>query len=166
MTNIIEVDANLLEYDLDGFGHQANCFHTMGAGIAASIKAKYPEAFEADLLFGRRGESGKLGKFSVAKTYDEKFVYNLYGQYNMGGWKRQTSYDALCNALTGVKEHAKTNMVKYLGFPRNMGCVLGGGDWRVVKALIESVYEGDPDITVYICNYTPNPINANIPSGS
>jgi hypothetical protein len=44
-------------------------------------------------------------------------------------------------------------MVKRLGFPRNMGCVLGGGDWRVVKALIESVFEGDPEITIYICNY-------------
>jgi O-acetyl-ADP-ribose deacetylase (regulator of RNase III) len=165
MSNIVEVDANLLEYQLDGFGHQANCFCTMGAGIAASIKSKYPEAYEADLKFGRSGENRKLGKFSVARTYDEKFVYNLYGQYNMGGWKRQTNYDALCNALTGVKDHALNNMVKRLGFPRNMGCVLGGGDWRVVKALIESVFEGDPDITVYICNYTPN-ANANISSTS
>lgn len=155
MSNIIEVDANLLEYPLDGFGHQCNCFHTMGAGIAAAIKAKYPEAYEADLKFGRRGDTSKLGKFSTVKTYDEKYVYNLYGQYNMGTWKRQTSYDALCNALTGVKEHALNNMVKRLGFPRNMGCMLGGGDWRVVYALIQSVFEGDDNFEIYICNYTP-----------
>jgi O-acetyl-ADP-ribose deacetylase (regulator of RNase III) len=164
--NIIEVDANLLEYELDGFGHQCNCFHTMGSGIAASIKAKYPEAFKADLSFGRRGDNTKLGKFSFVKTYDEKFVYNLYGQYSMGGWKKQTNYEALYNALTGVKEHAINNLVKRLGFPRNMGCVLGGGDWRVVKALIESVFDGDPEITIYICNYTPNTINANVSPSS
>lgn len=155
MSNIIEVDANLLEYPLDGFGHQCNCFHTMGAGIAAAIKTKYPEAYEADLKFGRRGDTSKLGKFSTVKTYDEKYVYNLYGQYNMGTWKRQTSYDALCNALTGVKEHATNNLVKRLGFPRNMGCALGGGDWRVVYALLQSVFEGDDNFEIYICNYTP-----------
>lgn len=153
--NIIEVNANLLEYELDGFCHQANCFHTFGAGIAASIKAKYPEAYAADLKFGRRGDNAKLGKFSVVRTYDEKYVYNLYGQYSMGGWKRQTNYDALCNALTGVKEHAMNNLVKRLGFPRNMGCMLGGGDWRVVYALIQSVFEGDDNFEIYICNYTP-----------
>jgi O-acetyl-ADP-ribose deacetylase (regulator of RNase III) len=153
MSNIIEVNTNLLEYQLDGFGHQCNCFHTMGAGIAASIKTKYPEAYKADLVFGRRGDISKLGKMSVAKTYDEKYVYNLYGQYSMGGWNRQTNYEALYTALEKVKEHALNNLVKRLGFPRNMGCVLGGGDWRVVSALIESVFSGEEHIEVYICNY-------------
>ena len=153
--NIIEVNANLLDYPLDGFGHSANCFHTFGAGIAASIKAKYPEAYEADVKFDRRGDIGKLGKFSFAKTYDEKYIYNLYGQYSMGGWKRQTNYEAIANALTGVKEHAFNNLVKRLGFPRNMGCALGGGDWRVVNALIQSVFEGDDNFEIYICNYNP-----------
>lgn len=153
--NIIEVNADLLDYPLDGLCHSANCFHTFGAGIAYSIRQKYPEAYAADLKFTRRGDSGKLGKFSFAKTYDEKYVYNLYGQYSMGGWKRQTNYEALANALTGVKEHAINNLVKRLGFPKNMGCALGGGDWRVVRALIESVFVDDDNIQVFICNYTP-----------
>lgn len=153
--NIIEVDANLLEYDLDGFCHSCNCFCTFGAGIAASIKKKYPEAYEADLTFSRRGDASKLGKMSVAKTRDEKYVYNLYGQYSMGGWKRQTNYEALYTSLEKVKEHALNNMVKKLGFPRNMGCALGGGDWRVVNVLIESVFSGEENIEIYICNYTP-----------
>ena len=156
MSNIFDIDFNLLEYPLDGFGHQANCFHTMGAGIAASIKTKYPEAYKADIAFGRRGDLAKLGKFSVAKTYDEKYVYNLYGQYNTGGWKRQTNYEALYNALEGVRTHAYNNFVKRLGFPKNMGCVLGGGDWKVVDSLIRSVFEGNVDFEIYICNYQPN----------
>lgn len=153
--NIIEVNVDLLEYPLDGLCHSCNCFNTMGAGIAASIKAKYPEAYESDTKFGLPGDRGKLGKFSFIKTYDEKYVYNLYGQYSMGGWKRHTNYEALASALVGVKEHAANNLVKRLGFPKNMGCVLGGGDWQVVRALIESVFGGDENFQIYICNYTP-----------
>lgn len=153
--NIIEVDANLLEYQLDAFAHCCNCFNTFGAGIAASIKKKYPEAYQADLSFGESGDRLKLGQFSYVKTYDEKYIYNLYGQYTMGTHKRQLNYEAIYNAMQGMKKHAGNNSVRLLGFPRNMGCALAGGDWRIVDAMIRSLFEGDDNFEIYICNYVP-----------
>lgn len=150
---ITEVDANLLEYPLDGFLHQANCFCTMGAGIALSIKNKYPELYKADIQFGKRGDSSKLGKFSTVKCHDDKQGYNMYGQYNMGMGKRQTNYEAVYNGLQGIVQHAIQANIIRLGLPKNMGCVLGGGDFRIIRAIIDVIFDADSGIELYICNY-------------
>ena len=149
---IIEVEADLLAYSLDGFAHQANCFHTMGSGIAKTIREKYPEMYKADLEHGRKGDITRLGSYSTVKCHDDKQGYNVYGQYNFGGWKRNTNYDAIYTGLSGVKQHAEQNNVLKLGLPKLMGCKLGGGSWYIVRAIIEDLFEEWPN-TLYICNY-------------
>ena len=149
---ITDVDVNLLEYPLDGFMHQANCFTTMGSGIALAIKNKYPELYKADVDYGRKGDSSKLGKFSTIKCHDDKQGYNIYGQYNFGGWTRNTNYEALCTGFAGVRDHAMANNIIRLGLPKNMGSVLGGGDWRIVRSIVEVVFEKFTG-ELYICNY-------------
>ena len=51
--------------------HGCNCFRSFGAGIAKSIKERYPEAYEADLNTGH-GDKNKLGHYSYAKLSDDK----------------------------------------------------------------------------------------------
>jgi len=150
---IIEVDVNLLEYPLDGFIHSCNAFCCFGGGIALTIKNKYLELYEADVKFARRGDFSKLGKFSTVKCHDDKQGYNLYGQYNFGMEKRQTNYEAIYNGLSLIREHAELNNILKLGLPKNMGCVLGGGSWRVVSAMIYDIFETNSNINLYICNY-------------
>lgn len=147
---IYEIDKNLLEAELDGIIHSCNCFHTMGGGIAYRIKVKYPEAYEADWKTPY-GEYAKLGTFSVAILPSNFHIYNLYGQFSFGAGK-QTSYDAVDSGLRYIEIHARENGLKTLGLPKNMGCVLGGGDFRVVRAIIECVFCISP-IDLYICNY-------------
>jgi O-acetyl-ADP-ribose deacetylase (regulator of RNase III) len=147
---IHEINANLLEYPVDGIIHSANCFHTMGGGIARRIKDKFPEAYEADLET-ICGDKEKLGTFSVAVLPSNFHIYNLYGQYNFG-IGRQTRYDALCDGLEKVELHARHNDLKSLGLPCRMGCVLGGGDYRIVRQIIEVVFVESP-LELYICNY-------------
>ncbi len=149
---IIEVEGDLLSQPLDGFAHQANCFHTMGSGIAKVIKEKYPELFKADLMHGRKGDISRLGKFSTTKCHDDKQGYNVYGQYNFGGWKRNTNYEAVYTGLEGVKDHATQNNILKLGLPRLMGCKLGGGSWNIYRVIIAELF-GQWENTLYICNY-------------
>ena len=151
---ITEVDANLLEFPLDGFMHQANCFQTMGSGIALAIKNKYPELYKADLQLGHKGNISKLGKFSTVKCHDDKQGYNLYGQYNFGMEKRHTNYESIYCGMLAIRNHATENNVIRLGCPRNMGCTLGGGDFRIVRTMIEVIFENFCG-EFYICNYTP-----------
>ena len=150
---IHEIDANLLEYPLDGFIHSCNCFHTFGGGIALRIKNKYPELYKADIQHGRKGDHTRLGQFSTVKCHDDKQGYNMYGQHNFGMEKRHTNYEAVYTGLQGIAQHAlQTNVIR-LGLPKNIGCVLGGGDFRIVRVIIEVVFDSDSGIELYICNY-------------
>ena len=150
---IQEIDASLLDYPLQGIIHQANCMHTMGSGIARLIREKYPEAYEADCKAGTKGDSKRLGTFSVAHILrEDKYVFNLYGQYNFGAMARFTSYDAIDRGLRKIEAYARENNLSTLGLPKNMGCMRGGGSWPIVRAIIEDVFKESP-IELYICNY-------------
>ena len=150
---IQELDADLLEYPLQGIIHQSNCFHTFGSGIAKRIREKYPEAYTADINSGTKGDSHRLGTFSVAHVLKEdKYVFNLYGQYNFGAMARFTSYDAIDRGLRKIEAYARANHLSTLGCPKNMGCMRGGGSWPIVRAIIEDVFKESP-IELYICNY-------------
>ncbi|WAB24977.1 Appr-1-p processing protein [Lysinibacillus phage vB_LfM_LysYB1] len=135
---------DLLEGDCDIIAHQANCFKTMGGGIARVIKAVYPEAYEADLNFNFSPES-RLGMASHAVTKGtnglEKTIFNLYGQYQLGTDKRQTNYDALSSALESMMEtiNVISSPDSKIGVPYKMGCDLAGGDWNVVSEILDRV---------------------------
>ena len=148
-----EIDADLLDYPLQGIIHQANCMHTMGSGIARLIREKYPEAFDADLKSGTKGDSHRLGSYSVAHCLKEdKYIFNLYGQYNYGHMARFTSYDAVDRGLRKIEAYAQENHLSTLGLPKKMGCMRGGGSWHIVRAIVEDVFNESP-IELYICNY-------------
>lgn len=149
---IIEKDCNLLEEPLDGFFHQANCFTCFGGGIAYRIKQKFPEAFEADLKT-KCGDREKLGTFSLTVLPNNNLhIFNLYSQYDHGFGERHTSYDAIADGLPKIEKYAIEHGLKTLGMPCRMGSVLGGGSWRIVKSIVQDVFEAS-ELTLYICNY-------------
>lgn len=139
-----------------GIIQQLNCFHTHGGGIARTIKAKYPSVYIADIKFGERGDFMKLGKFCVAEVLPNKFCYGYYGQYNFGAWERQTNYEAVYNGLTAIKNHASENNIEVLGLPKNMGAGLGGASWRVMRVMIQDIFESWPN-DVYVCEFPTKP---------
>ena len=151
---IIEVNIDIVKQPVDALCHQANCFTTMGSGVAKRIREVYPEAYEVDCTTVK-GDIKKLGTFSCVRTHDGKTVYNVYSQYTFGMEKRQTNYEAIYSGLSAVKSDMLVKNLKTLAIPRNMGCVLGGGDWRIVDKMIDVIFEDDA-IDVYICNYNPD----------
>lgn len=138
-----------------GIIHQCNAHHTMGAGIARQIAEKFPEAYKADKR-SVYGDPNKLGMFTYTETdfYPGKFIYNLYSQFAFG-LGRQTQYDAMVNGMEKIKIHAISKGMKKLGIPFNIGCSLGGGDWRIVKGIVDASFENNDDIDLYICKYEP-----------
>lgn len=145
---------NLVKEPLDAFIHQANCFNTMGSGVAKSVKEVYPEVYEADCRT-IRGDVGKLGTFSFAKTKDGKVGYNLYSQFNYGyDGKLYTNYDAMRHGLEKICEHIKTNLKPNakIGIPCRMGCARGGGSWDEVLKIIGEVFENET-LEIVICEF-------------
>jgi O-acetyl-ADP-ribose deacetylase (regulator of RNase III) len=144
------IEDNLLESGCNIIGHQANCFTTMGAGVAAAIKKKYPRAFEADCE-DTRSPSDKFGSYTAA-VQDGVTIYNLYGQFNYGSHAQQTNYYKLFDALRLMKldiiENNTGNRSRpKIGFPK-LGCGLAGGDWNIVYGIISTVFH-DREVFVY-----------------
>jgi O-acetyl-ADP-ribose deacetylase (regulator of RNase III) len=151
---ITHCTGNLVKEPFDAFIHQANCFNTMGSGVAKFVKESYPEVYEADCRT-IKGDVGKLGTFSFAKTKDGKIGYNLYSQFNYGyDGKLYTNYDAMRVGLEKIREHAKLSLKPNakIGIPCRMGCARGGGDWNEVLKIIKEVFEKE-NLEIVICEF-------------
>lgn len=151
---IFRKDCNIFDGNAQGIIHQSNCFNTMGSGIARQIRERYPEAYEADCKT-KSGDYSKLGTFSWVKTNDGKFlIYNCYSQFRYGREQRHTNYEAVYNGLSQIEQHASQNGLTSLSLPHKMGCMLGGGSWHIVNAIIEEIFL-ENNIDLYICRYEP-----------
>ena len=121
---------DLLEAEQKVIVHGCNAQGVMGSGVALAVKNKYPEAFRM-----YRNNSRHLGD-TGSYEYKNRIVVNAITQefYGRDG-KRYVSYDALAEAM-------RTLNIKYLKLGEIamplIGCSLGGGDWNVASAIIES----------------------------
>ena len=114
--------------------HQVNCRGVMGAGLAKSLRTRYPVIFTRYQQFCQAGQF-KLGMVQFVNVAPDLYVCNLAGQ-NGYGHGVHTDYEAVTIAL--IKLHAwalERSLPIYIPF--NMGCGLAGGDWAVVAGLIK-----------------------------
>lgn len=133
--------------------HGCNAQGVMGSGVAALVKAKYPAAFEqyvADLEMLTKDEAymgmSPLGYVSfwspsdlnVSLTADSLLIANCITQNLFGrDGSKFVSYDAIHTCFVALERIAKmTGMT--INIPR-IGAGLGGGDWTVIEAIINSV---------------------------
>lgn len=130
--------------------HGCNCYCTMGAGIAKSIKEMYPEAFyidkKADKLYNDKSvKLGSISFSSVQRRTKRGYIVNAYTQETYWDTKRMLSYDAIESSLFVVSktfpEHLK------IGMPF-IGCGLARGNWERVSSIIDDVFK-NREIHVY-----------------
>jgi O-acetyl-ADP-ribose deacetylase (regulator of RNase III) len=156
------VKGNLLDSNCDYICHQVNCQGVMGSGIARQIRERWPRVYTGYVRFCEREEKGDseslLGRvFFTNGTFTQeehsgKTVANMFSQSNYGyDGARYTSYSAFRDCLIVIRNRVPTN--KTIGFPKNIGCGLGGGNWNIVRALIEEIL--GKDYEVYIYEYEP-----------
>lgn len=142
--------------EINVFAHGANCYCTMGSGIAPLIKEAFPKMYAADLKT-EKGDKSKLGTCTMAFLNGGSLAgFNLYSQYGYNRRKqglRDLDYNALYDSMVEMKKllqsYTDGPMDTYrIGFPK-LGAGLAGGDWNVIEAMIKSVF-WDCDVTVYI----------------
>ena len=130
------IEGNLIKLAKQGkfdiIVHGCNCFNTMGAGIAKSIKDEFPEAWNVDQSTVR-GEKSKLGTFSIAVT-PSVIVVNAYTQYATSRGDDVFEYAKFEEVLASLYEKYKG---AHFGLPL-IGCGLAKGDESKILALIES----------------------------
>ena len=155
-----EEQGNILYYvgKVDVIAHQVNVNGVMGGGLALQIKEAYPEVYgfyksRCD-AFHRDGLKVLLGSCMAFNFRQSKTLCaNLFGQ-ELSGSKRETNYEAIYNALDDLRDLMVKVGLKSVAFPYGMSCGLGGGDWRIVSAMIEVVFEGS-GIDIVIVKYDP-----------
>ncbi len=125
--------------EFDVIIHGCNCQGVQSAGIAKSIKQRFPMAYAAD----RRtplGKPEKLGTYSSAEalvTGRKLTIVNAYTQFNYKG-KHNADYEAIraCFKLAAVDFAGKR-----IGYPK-IGAGLAGGDWEIISKIIDEELEG------------------------
>lgn len=112
--------------------HGCNCFCTMGAGIAKTIKNKYPEAYQADCNT-KKGDINKLGTYSYHNT-GKFIIINAYTQYKWSGNKDLFEYHHFNNILDIL---ANTYSNNHFGFPY-IGMGLAKGNKQKILDMLEN----------------------------
>ena len=143
--NMKEIKGNLFKHinEFDVVIHGCNCFSKMGAGFAKQIREKYPIAYEVDKNSSLSPNS-KLGKITHTGHLTTPTIVNAYTQLNWQG-KNNIDYDAVKSSMKHVKSNfAGKKMVMPL-----IGAGLAGGDWNIIKKIIEDELAGE-DVTVVI----------------
>ncbi|WP_055667922.1 macro domain-containing protein [Desnuesiella massiliensis] len=142
------IEGNILDATENVICHQVNCMGVMGSGLAKQIRAKYPNVFEQYHKFVLdNGKLQSLGMCQIVEVGKDKYVSNLFGQYNYGTNKIQTDYAALKSAMSSLKTVCKESNLS-VALPYNLGCGLAGGDWGIVSKMIEDIFE-DYDVMIY-----------------
>jgi O-acetyl-ADP-ribose deacetylase (regulator of RNase III) len=140
--------------EFDVIAHGCNCFNTMGGGIAKTIKAEFPEAYQVD-CDTRKGDYRKLGTISYVSGLQslqgtaayKLTVVNSYTQFKH--WKDKDDdpmeplidYDALRKAFKEIKKQFGGQNLKF-GIPQ-IGAGLALGDWNVIAKIIDEEMEGE-----------------------
>ena len=149
------VKGNLLDSDCDYICHQVNCQGRMGSGIAKQIRERWPEVYEKymqeyDFWTTQMGRTmSPLGNIDIApiKNSNQR-VINMYTQASYGyDGKRYTSYWAFARALDLIRAYVLDDAK--IGFPKNIGCGLGGGNWEIISGLIEESLGKTHDVYIY-----------------
>lgn len=153
------IKGDLLKSDCDFICHQVNCQGKMNSGIAKQIREKWPIVYHSYLTKCNTVQtypSVLLGDIQIIGLYDDflapefrQYVINLFAQNNYGhDGKRYTSYDAFWNCLNLIKRH--TPKGSRIGFPKGIGCGLGGANWQVIETMIYAALGKDFDVYIYV----------------
>lgn len=150
---IININGDLLNSTADLIIHQCNCSPAFGSGVALAVRNKYPIAYETHIkdvstAFTRKDLLGKIHPVKVKDNPSVQYIVNMYGQLNCGNdGKRYTSYDAIYECLEKVKQYALGKGLKSVALPYGMSSVRGGASWKVILAMVESIFE---DTEIYV----------------
>lgn len=147
---IKEIKGNIFDFEneWDAIAHGCNCFNTMGAGIARTIKERYPAAYKVDSLT-KRGDKEKLGTITSIHC-NNKWVINMYTQYSFASKGEDVfDYDAFRIIMKNLNYLIKHNYNKdyVLAMPK-VGAGLAGGDWSKIRQIIEEQCK-DINVNIY-----------------
>lgn len=119
--------------------HQVNCKGVMGAGLAKQVRNAHPDVY---LAYKEKCNAGMahVGDAQFVSCLDGRHDYiiaNVFGQDGYGRDKQHTDYAGLEAGFRKVAEAFPNDTIR---IPMGIGCGLGGGDWGIVRDIIDRVF--------------------------
>lgn len=148
-------NGDITKSNADIIAHQTNCKFVMGGGVALAIRNKWPKVYKQYCELGKSENKPSyewLGTCQIVEVDQHKYVANLFGQDDLGYGRCFTNYDALKEALNDLVWQVEYMDLKTIAFPWLMSCGLAGGNWNIVKPLIEKTFE-DLDVEIQYWKY-------------
>ena len=138
--------------------HGVNTLGKMGAGIAKSIKERFPHVYAdyARRCAAQRYNGELLGSINI---YGEEDVHvcNMFTQKTIGRTGRHADPEAIKRCFDTLGFYIKSTNPDFQIFMPKLGCSLGGLDWETdVKWILEefdSEYFSDGLINVCTLKY-------------
>ncbi len=121
--------------------HGCNCRCNMGAGIALTIKNRYPEAYNVDLqtVSGASNKLGTYTKTSINRSDKTFIIVNAYTQYDWKGDGTLADYDAIRRVFQAIKKDFSGLRIVY----PQIGAGLAKGNWQIIKSIIDEELKGE-----------------------
>ncbi len=140
------VKGDLFSSDADIIAHGVNCRGAFGSGIAGIVAKLYPRARRL-YIHKYKAKGWKLGDVQFVAQNDGKCIANCATQLDFGYMKVcNANYPAIRACMESVKDFAKGKKAT-IALPK-IGAGLAGGDWSIIKVILEEVFS-DYDATVY-----------------
>lgn len=127
---------NILDVEDGVICHQVNCQGKMGAGLAKGVRNRFPVAYK-EYIKEHNKNGIELGTTYVVPVGERLYVANLAAQDKYGKRGRYTDYKAFRKCLKHLKKYVKDEGIENVYFPYKIGCGYGGGDWNIIKAMIQ-----------------------------
>ena len=150
--SLYDIKGDLLESNCNYICHQVNCQGRMGSGIAKSIREKWPRVYsdymkQFEYMFPE-DRNLLLGNIQCVFLHDEHYIVNMFAQeyYGYDG-RRYTSYDAFWSCLGKLLDEVPEG--SSIGFPKGIGCGLGGANWYVIRAMIKTALADKYEVYIY-----------------
>ena len=139
--------------------HGVNCRGVMNAGLAKTIREKWPVVYCRYMEMIKRfnkddvPDDERLSSFQIVEISDPRnrptHVINFFSQTTYGHNGRFVSYDALDEGLAALAVELRKRKVKSISIPK-IGSGLGGGNWKVIEQIIDHRFQ---DFNVWVWEY-------------
>lgn len=139
-------EGDLLEQRVDAIVNTVNTVGVMGKGIALQFRRKWPANFKAYEAACKRKEvvPCKMFVFDNGRLVEPKYIINFPTKRH---WRQLSRMSDIECGLVDLIAQVKALNIKSIAIPP-LGCGNGGLEWSDVRPLIESAFEGLPEVEV------------------
>lgn len=137
------IEKDILTVDAGIICQQVNCMGKMNSGLARQIREKWPTVYTEYLKrfeYRQRIEFDLLGDIFTVNVANGLQICSMFGQYAYGYDRaRYTDYGALKTAFETLKIQILWQKWEdsNIYFPFNFGACRGGGDFSIIRRMIE-----------------------------